>query len=174
MARDPFADPNDLAAVWRPLSDAEAQQAMNLLAAASSKLRHACPFDIDARVALFEAGSTDPTALDPVLVTDVVVTIVKRYMVNIQGAATMSQSVGPYSQSATFVNRYDKTGSDVRGAIQVTDSDIDQLRPAVPADIPAVAHVAIPDPQVLVPAAVNVRGVGPVVIPDYAPGYWSE
>lgn len=126
----PLADTSDVEAVWRPLQDTEVGQVTALIARASAKLRHAVPFDIDARIALYATDPTQPTALDPMVVADVVATIVKRFMVNIEGVASSSEGVGPYSRSATFVNRYDKTGSDVRGAIQVIDSDIDQLRPA--------------------------------------------
>jgi hypothetical protein len=165
---DPLATPDDVAVIWRPLSDAEDTQVTTLILKASAKLRQACPFDIDARIVLFDTTPTDPAALDPVVVADVVATIVKRLLVNPNGFATESETAGPFSKSATFVNRYDKTGSDVRGAIQITDSDIDQLRPAVPSAIPSSFTYKLPAPQVLIPGDHLGSGV-PVVVPDVFP-----
>lgn len=164
---EPLATPDDVADIWRPLTADETTQVTNLIVKASAKLRHACPFDIDARIALHEVASTDPTALDPTVVADVVATIVKRFLVNPEGAASGSDSEGPFSHSTTWVNRYDKTGSDVRGAIQVTDSDIDQLRPAVPAATASTFRYQIPCPQVLIPG--DRFGGRPGVLPDVFP-----
>jgi hypothetical protein len=168
----PLAQPSDVADIWRPLSTAETTQVTSLIAKASAKLRQKAPFDVDARITLFTTNPTAPTALDPTVVADVVATIVKRFMVNIDGVASSSEGVGPYSRSATYVNRYDKTGSDVRGAIQVTDSDIEQLRPAVPAPTVGTFRVNIPRPEVLVPygrrtaSPVSGQGYGSVIVPD--------
>jgi hypothetical protein len=144
---EPFADPTDVEAIWRPLSQAETAQVEALLIRASAKLRQKCPFNIDARIALYFADSTEATALDPLIVADVTANIVKRFMVNIEGFASTSETMGPFARSGTFVNRYDKTGSDVRGAIQVIDSDIDQLRPAVAASMPATIKLPLPRPS---------------------------
>jgi hypothetical protein len=180
----PLAVPSDVEDVWRPLTDAEKPRVLNLIAKASSKLRQKCPFDIDDRIGLF-TSATDPeqldvTALDPQIVADVVATIVKRFLVNQDGVASQSQGAGPFSKSATYVNRYDKTGSDVRGAIQVIDSDIEQLRPAVPAQTATSFEVGIPDPRVLVPrggySGQGRIGIGlpAVILPDIAPGTGNE
>jgi hypothetical protein len=151
----PLASTSDVADIWRPLSDAELLRVNNLIEKASAKLRHACPFNIDSRVDLFYDDPTNPAGLDPQIVADVVATIVKRFLVNVEGFASTSESVGPFTRSGTFVNRYDKTGSDVRGAIQVIDSDIDQLRPAVPTSQPSTIHMRLPRPEL-----VDRRGVG--------------
>lgn len=179
MATEPLAMPDDVADLWHPLSTDETVRVTRLIDKASAKLRQACPFDIDERIALFTTAPTAPTALDPSIVADVVAQIVHRFLVNQDGVASGSSSEGPFSRSATFVNRYDKTGSDVRGAIQVTESDIDQLRPAVPAPVPSSFRVKVPCPQVLIPGVRRVNGFGPgvaapIVIPDYAPGSGAE
>lgn len=139
-----LALPGDVEDVWRPLSTAEVPRVTNLIEKASARLRQKCPFDIDERISLFYDDSKAPTALDPAIVADVVATIVKRFLVNIEGAAASNESTGPFSKSTTWVNRYDKTGSDVRGAIEVTESDIDQLRPATPPELGGTIRLRSP------------------------------
>lgn len=146
MTDGPLAQPSDVADVWRPLTDAETAQVANLIAKASAKLRQLAPWDIDARIALSTSNPTNPMALQAEVVADVVATIVKRLLVNPDGVALSSETVGPFSRSQSYVNRYDKTGSDVRGALQVTDSDIDQLRPATQDFTPSTFRVGIPRP----------------------------
>lgn len=160
-----LAQVSDVADIWRPVTDPdEAARVNNLLVKATAKLRKACPFDIDARIALFEAGSDDPTALDPVVVADRVALIVKRFLVNQTGVATLNESAGPYSRSSTFVNRYDKTGTDVRGELRVTDEDIDELRPAVPAPTVGSIRVRIPSPAVEIPWGYPAAAADPEVL----------
>lgn len=67
----PFATAADLAAIWRPLSDAEAARADEWLAVASARIRHRFA-GIDARIA-------DGT-LDPALPGHVAVMMVKRVL----------------------------------------------------------------------------------------------
>jgi hypothetical protein len=169
---EPLATPEDVADTWRPLTPAETGRVMSLIEKASAKLRHECPFDIDERVGLFSTDPTAPTALDPLVVADVVATIVKRFLANPEGFASTSEGDGPFSRSGTFVNRYDKSGSDVRGAIQVTPSDIAQLRPAVPTVVARSFRVNVPAPQILLTRGLGSRdgALGPVVIPDVFPG----
>lgn len=137
---DPLATAQDVADLWRPLSDAETPRVERLIDKASAKLRQACPFDIDARIELFATDPTQLNALDPAIVSDRVALIVKRFLANPEGAASVSKSAGPFAQSTSFVNRYDKSGTDVRGELRVTDEDIDELRPAVHAPIPFTVH----------------------------------
>lgn len=174
MTSPPLANPQDVADVWRPLSDSDIEQVYSLIGKASAKLRQTCPFDIDARMALFATAPTALTALDPVIVADVVATVVKRFLVNREGVASYTDGTGPYTHSAMLVNRYDKTGSDVRGAIQIIESDINQLRPAVPAPLASTFRVRTPRPRILVPGMGHRgrygRGYGPAVIPDYQLG----
>lgn len=173
----PLATTDDVADLWRPLSADEETRVGSLIAKASAKLRHACPFDIDARIALFTTDPSNPQALDPTVVADRVAIIVHRYLVNQDGAASLSEGVGGFSRSITFVNRYDKTGADVRGELRITDEDIDELRPAVPAPVPSSIRVNVPCPQVLYPHGYGSRdgmpGV-PVVTPDPWPGSGVE
>ena len=174
----PLAEPGDVEDLWRPLTADETVRVARLIDKASANLRQACPFDIDERTDLFEDDPDNAQALDPLTVASVVATKVKNYLVNPDGVATGSESIGPFAHSATYVNRYDKTGSDVRGSLQFTESDIDQLRPAVPAATASSFRYRVPRPQLLIPAG-RVRGrygrgVGPVVVPDYAPGSGVE
>ncbi len=151
---DPLALVSDVEDVWQPIPEADQPRIMNLIDVASAKLRQACPFNIDMRMALFKTTPSDPIALPPVMVANVVAVIVKRFLVNQNGVVTQSETTGPYTHSESFVNRYDKTGSDVRGAIQITPADIDELRPAV---------------RVRVPQMVQLR---PTRAMEPTPGYW--
>lgn len=120
-----LAIPDDLAdLLMRPLADAETLVVTRLLAKASALLRQAMP-GIDDRIALYPGP--DPRALDPTLVANVVATIVKRLSDNPQGAASKSETVGPYSASFTFAAQGETA---TRGELQVTQSDLDALRPA--------------------------------------------
>jgi hypothetical protein len=175
----PFADPDDVADIWRPLTTDERVRVSNLIDKAAARLIQKCPFDLDARIALFQADSTDPAALDPLIVADVVATVVKRFLVNPDGFASASEAAGPFSRSGTYVNRYDKTGTDVRGSLQVTEADIEQLRPAVPATVASSFRVGIPRPKILIPQGGRVVGripIGfpPIIIPDVDPDAGAE
>lgn len=119
----PLATPDDVAVVWRPLTPDETVQVEALILRASAKLRHAARFNIDAAIAVHASDPTSPQAIDPIVVADVVATVVKRFLVNPNGAA--SENVGPYSR--VYVARSDKSGADVRGALAVTASDLEQL-----------------------------------------------
>jgi hypothetical protein len=172
-----LATPDDVeAALLRPLTDNERTFVPSLIKTASSKLRQKAPFDIDARIALFTTQPTATIALDPVLVASVVAKIVKNVVVNTEGLVSESQGTGPFSQSKTFVSRYDKTGADARGSIQVTDADIEELRPAVPAAVAGSIRLGLPAPQVLIPHGVIGPGgrVGPVIVPDLYPDTGAE
>jgi hypothetical protein len=138
---NPLASTDDVGNVWRPVADSEISRVEWLISVASSKLRQQCPFDIDARIALYASDPKAPTALDPLTVASVVATIVKRFLVNQGGVVSQSEGAGPFSTSQTFVSRYDKAGADVRGAIVVTPADVDELRPATPTRIPAALQL---------------------------------
>lgn len=158
----PLAAPSDVQALWRPLGPTlttpETNGINNLITIASANLRQVTPFDIDERTALYSTDPTNPMALNPVVVAGVVAERIKSYLNNPAGAASSSDAAGPFSHSATYVNRYDKTGSDVRGSLEFTDSDVDRLRPAVPAPVPSSFTVGIPQPRVLLPNARYGRG----------------
>jgi hypothetical protein len=157
----------------RPLSDFETAHIAAWIGEASAQLRQRAPFDIDARMALFTDNVPDPAALNPDLVAGVTATVVKRFLVNPDGAFSSSEGVGPYSRSASFVNRYDKSGSATVGAIQVTDADVEQLRPATPAPTVGSFRVNIPRPELLVPGVLREGSrfgptYGSVIVPDIA------
>lgn len=120
MAAAALATTDDLAVMWRPLDPSEIDRANSLLLRASALLRQAAPH-VDARIAAFGKDATDPTGLDPLTVATTVATIVKRFISNVEGVA--SQSAGPFSVS--YALRGDK---DVRGELQVTASDLQNLQ----------------------------------------------
>ncbi len=120
-----LAEPQDVADLWRPLTSDETQRVENLIGKASALLRQRLPW-VDARMARFAVDATDEGGLDPLAVANVVAGIVKRFLVNPDGATNMSEASGPYSQSKGFALRGDK---DVRGELIVTDSDVEALTP---------------------------------------------
>lgn len=95
---DPYAISDDVAALWRPLTPAEQDQADALAAGASAVLR-ARYRDIDTRIAV---GS-----LDAATVTFVVAGMVRRAMIGLtagDGVTQTSETVGPFSHSQTYAN----------------------------------------------------------------------
>lgn len=93
---DPFADAGDVAARWRPLTDAETVVASTLVVDASTLLRQRFP-GIDDQVT---SGAVDPNIL-----TMVVAGMVKRALVAPDdGVSQESETVGPYSRSQSFAN----------------------------------------------------------------------
>lgn len=95
---DPFADPDDVAAIWRPLSAAEQITALALLVGASAMIRAQYP-GIDDQVT---SGAVDAGTL-----TFVAASMVKTAMIGptaAAGATQTSQTVGPYSMSASYAN----------------------------------------------------------------------
>lgn len=127
MAAVPLAQVDDVANVWRPLEASEIPRVQYLINVASAKLRARCPFDLDARIALYYTTPSDPSALDPVVVTNVVATIVKRVLVNPEGLASTTQTFGPFSESRTF----SRGGNDPTptGDIEITAADLGELIP---------------------------------------------
>jgi hypothetical protein len=126
MAAVPLAQVEDVANVWRAIESAEVARVEYLIDVASAKLRARCPFDLDARIGLFTAVPSDPLALDPVVVTNVVATIVKRVMVNPEGLASTTQTFGPFSESRTFAGRNESSAS---GDVEITAADLAELAP---------------------------------------------
>lgn len=117
----------DLEDIWRPITDTtEIALYGRLLDKASALLRAKAP-NLDDRLTA--------ATLDPVVVATVVAQIVKRYAVNPDGVSTKSQTVGPYSESKSYVDRYEGTdgSASMRGGLQVTKTDLDALRPEVTA-----------------------------------------
>lgn len=159
-----LAETSDLAAIWREPTSDELPQVFNLLRVASAKLRHACPFDLDSRIALYATDPAAVTALDPELVANVVATIVKRVLVNPDGLAMTTETVGPFSRSQSFVTRTDANGADARGGIHVTASDIQQLLPAVLTRLPQTISLE---------PTTRMAARGPSWI-EVAPGVYSD
>jgi hypothetical protein len=89
---DPFADPSDIASVWRPLTDAEISVVYARIDQASQMVRDEVP-DVDDRVT---AGS-----LAAATVRDVVVAMVRRVMVNPDGDSSVTEQTGPFSVTRT-------------------------------------------------------------------------
>lgn len=129
MSADPrLAVYGDVEDIWRPLTADQQERATKLIAKASALLRWACPFDVDARIALSASEPDNPQALDSAIVATVVAGIVKRVMVNPDGAASSSETAGPFSKTANFVGQHDSAGGQDRSGLTVTAADIDALR----------------------------------------------
>jgi hypothetical protein len=93
---DPFADPGDVAARWRPLTDLESVTAQALLDDASALIRAEYP-GIDGQIA---SG-----AVSAQVVLAVTAGIVKRALIApADGVSQQSETVGPYSHSQSFSN----------------------------------------------------------------------
>ena len=116
-----LATTTDLEDMWRPLQPAETARAARLLAKASSLLRQKLPY-LDARIARFAVDPTDQGGLDPVTVSTVVATMVKRFLSNVEGVA--AETAGPFG--VTYAIRGEK---DVRGEMSVSASDLEALAP---------------------------------------------
>lgn len=119
----PLAIPSDVEDLWRPLTPADYPRVPNLIDKASALLRQRLPW-VDARVTRFRLDPTDAGGLDPLTVASVVATVVKRFLVNPDGATNSGETTGPYSQTKGFALRGDK---DVRGELYVSDQDVKNL-----------------------------------------------
>lgn len=87
-----FAEPGDVAAIWRALDDAESAAAVGLIGAASVKLMARVP------------GVADLVDADPVraaVAKYAVAAAVKRVLMNPDGARQFSETTGPFSESVT-------------------------------------------------------------------------
>lgn len=176
-SRQPLAQVSDVVSLWRPLlNDVERQTVVDLIRRASAKLRKETrgiwAVELDDRMKL---PDTDRLYLDPEVTADRVAVIVARFLRNPDGVASNSRSVGPFSRSQTYVNRYDKTGADVRGEIRVTPEDIAELAPTEEPTTPGTFRVGIPNPESLIPRVTSplptdpTGGGVPVTVPAYPP-----
>jgi hypothetical protein len=97
MAGGSYASVDDLAARWRPLTEAEQTRAATLLGVASRRARRKFP-TLDLRVATGD--------LDPLEVTDVVCGAVQRVLMGGDREAVVqdSQTLGPFARAQTFAN----------------------------------------------------------------------
>lgn len=98
----PYASKEELAAFWRPLTDAESSRADTLLPLASNRLRgraETLGIDLDAKVAASEVYKSN--------VQYVVMESVKRALLtptDAPPANSIQQTAGPYSENITFTN----------------------------------------------------------------------
>lgn len=101
---EPFATPTDLAARWRPLTEAETARAAVLLADASRMVRRRWR-DIDARIA---SPETAPGHLDAEDVEMIVCGMVRRAMLGGvetgAGVTEQAETAGPFSVTRRFNN----------------------------------------------------------------------
>lgn len=127
----PLAELADVQLMYTPLVGADQatqDQVTGLIRKASALLRQRVPW-VDSRIARFAADPTDLGGLDPDVVSDVIATMVKRFLVNQTGATSQAETVGPYSHTTGFVIRGEKDV--VLGELYLSPSDIDKLRGAV-------------------------------------------
>lgn len=110
---EPFATYPDIEAVWRPLTEAERTVAPALLEVASAIIR-ARFADIDARIA---SG-----ALSAVLVRQVTVAMVRRYMEARGPSSPTQQSLGDFSEAWAAAD-------DDGPKLWLTEDDLGLLRP---------------------------------------------
>lgn len=108
-----FATNDDLAARWRPLTDAEKARADVLIDDASRMIRRLYP-DVDARIA---AGELDLEDLK--MIVCAMVKRVMRVPADLDGVAARSQATGPHSVSDKFSEPVDD--------LELTDSEKDIL-----------------------------------------------
>lgn len=110
-----FAVPQDVAAVWRSLSTDEADVAETLLGYAAMLIRRAVP-SVDAWLA---DGTLDPSGPQYVSVE-----MVRRRMMNPEGARTASVSIDDWQRSWTIDSERSV------GGLTLTDDLLEWLRPA--------------------------------------------
>lgn len=123
---EPLAASDDVeTALLRPLTATEAQFIDGLLDQASALLRQAAP-SIDDRIARYGATPADPSAVAPGVVAAVLAGAVKRYLVNLTGAVSKSDTMGPFGHTESYALRTDKNR---RGALEITDEDLAVLFP---------------------------------------------
>lgn len=96
MALEPFATPDDVVAVFRPLTSAEETLASGLLAQASNKLR------LDARRRGVDIATLMLDELTADAVETAVVNAAKRVLMNPEAVRQMSITTGPMSESRTI------------------------------------------------------------------------
>jgi len=93
-----YATVDDVVLRWRPLSDAEVDQASALLDDAAVMIRSVCP-DVEARIA--------DGLLDVEVLKLVSVRMVKRAMTapaGFEGVSQFNQTAGPFAQATQFAN----------------------------------------------------------------------
>lgn len=113
-------------ALLRPLTPTEVSYVPALRIQALSLLR-ARMQDIDARVEEFTAGR--PQGVDPRVVVTVLARVIARFMRNPDGATSISQGVGPYTNSRGYSGSTKGPSPSALGAMQITDADVAAILP---------------------------------------------
>lgn len=121
---EPLVTPLDVEeALLRPLTLNECKYVPGLAVKVSSMLRTRSP-GIDDRIAAYRAGKRKAPAVSPQTVAGVLAGALKRYMVNPEGAASISSTTGPLSDTVSFAS-YGKTIADgMAGQLAITDDDL--------------------------------------------------
>jgi hypothetical protein len=113
------------AALLRPLTTVEAGYADTLIEQVSAQLRNKLR-NIDARIAAYALNPADPAGIDPDAVAAMLANVIKRTMVNPSGAASTSNTTGPWGQSLTFRSYHDSDAG-----LLVTDDDVAAVLPGM-------------------------------------------
>jgi hypothetical protein len=114
------------AKLLRPLTSNELRYMDELMDQASSLLRTAMP-TVDARMAAWTDQPRPRNAVDPLVVTSVLASVIKRYLANPLGAASSSDAQGPFSHTTTFASYGKNVGG--TGELTVTTDDLAQIAP---------------------------------------------
>lgn len=120
---EPLADFQDLADLWRPLTDEDQLQAIGLLDKASALLRQKQP-RIDDRI----ANGT----LDPVVVAAVVANVVARFLNNPKNLVSTATTTGPFSKSESYRGGSSRVGTVQPAGLIILSTDLDALKPYSP------------------------------------------
>jgi hypothetical protein len=114
---DPFASPEDVQAIWRPLSETEYSTVAAWIDEASQQIRDEVPdvlgYDVDERIL---AGS-----LDAGTVRSVVTRMVRRVMGNPDGDSSVTEQTGPFAVTRT------RSAATATGALYISTSEMRRL-----------------------------------------------
>lgn len=124
MAEDLVAQSDVEAALLRPLADTETPYIATLIKQVSSRLRGRIK-NLDARIATYEADPDASGGIDPARVASVLADVLKRYMVNPEGAASRSETTGPESASVSFASYGKAIGG--TGRLTISQQDVDEI-----------------------------------------------
>lgn len=124
MAEDLVTQGDVEAALLRPLTDTEKPYIATLISQASSRLRGRIR-NLDDRIAAYEADTAAVGGIDPDRVASVLAGVLKRYMVNPEGAASRSETTGPESASVSFASYGKAIGG--TGVLTISQQDVDDV-----------------------------------------------
>jgi hypothetical protein len=125
----PLTNKRDVeAALLRQLTASEDRFIGRLIELASSRMRAAFP-GVDVRLSRYVTDPTSPAALNPDAVSAVVAGAIKRYLVNIDGAASTSRTDGPFSTTVSFASYGKSISGGTQGELVITADDVKSLQP---------------------------------------------